>query len=171
MTDIISQFANYENFGLLQKRGEDVGWYDPLIDWQDPPDKVYMSKVFSFTPDYQHPVHGKEIIRGGTGYNYPAGGESLPHEIEHIYPDYELYTQYKNTAYGFLTRGCPRGCNFCIVKDKEGKRSIKVADLKEFWNGQKNIVLLDPNMYACKEWKTYPNNSQKVKRGWIFTRV
>lgn len=149
-----------------KKRGEDVGWYDPLIDWQDPPDKVYMSKVFSFAPDYQHPVHGKEIIRGGTGYNYPAGGESLPHEIEHIYPDYELYTQYKNTAYGFLTRGCPRGCDFCIVKDKEGKRSIKVADLKEFWNGQKNIVLLDPNMYACKEWKNLSEQLAESK-AWV----
>ena len=31
--------------------------------------------------------------------------------------------------------------------------SRKVADLSEFWNGQKNIVLLDPNMFACHEWK------------------
>lgn len=150
---------NFPNIPLMKisayhkKNGDDVGWYNPLIDWQAPPDKVFMSKVFTFTPDYQYPVNGKEIIKGGTGYNYPSGGEKLPEEIEHIYPDYKLYPQFKNTAYGFLTRGCPRGCDFCIVKDKEGRKSVKVADLNEFWDGQKNIVLLDPNMFACKDWK------------------
>ena len=53
--------------------------------------------------------------------------------------------------YGFLTRGCPRACDFCIVAAKEGRRSVKVADLHEFWRGQKNIVLMDPNILACRE--------------------
>lgn len=150
---------NFPNLPLMKisayykGRNEDVAWYDPLTDWYDPPDKVFMSKVFTFTPDYPHPVCGKEINKGGTGYTYPSGGENLSYAIEHVYPDYDLYPQYNNTAYGFLTRGCPRGCDFCIVKDKEGQRSVKVADLSEFWAGQKNIVLLDPNMFACKEWK------------------
>lgn len=52
-----------------------------------------------------------------------------------------------------MSRGCPRGCDFCHVKDKEGLCSTKVADLKEFWNGQKNIELLDPNTLACRDWK------------------
>lgn len=134
--------------------GDTVEWYDPLTAWMKPPDRVYMSKVFTFTEDYSHPVCGKEIIRGGTGYDYPNGGQSLLKEIEHIYPDYSLYPDLcKDTAYGFLTRGCPRGCEFCIVGKKEGRASRKVADLSEFWNGQKNIVLLDPNMFACPEWK------------------
>ena len=134
--------------------GDTVEWYDPLTAWMKPPDRVYMIKVFTFTEDYSHPVCGKEIIRGGTGYDYPNGGQSLPKEIEHIYPDYSLYPDLcKDTAYGFLTRGCPRGCDFCIVGKKEGRASRKVADLSEFWNGQKNIVLLDPNMFACPEWK------------------
>ena len=82
------------------------------------------------------------------------GGAQLPYEIEHICPDYSIYESITDdTAYGFLTRGCPRGCDFCIVKDKEGKKSVKVANLSEFWNGQKNIDLLDPNMFACKEWE------------------
>ena len=50
-----------------------------------------------------------------------------------------------------MSRGCPRGCEFCIVSHKEGRRSVKVADLAEFWNGQKNIKLLDPNLLACPE--------------------
>ena len=131
-----------------------VEWYDPLTAWKDQPDLVYMSKVFTFTPDYPHPVSGRTIVKGGTGYHYPDGGLPLPLGVEHIYPDYSLYPDLcRDTAYVFLTRGCPRGCDFCIVEKKEGKCSTKVADLSEFWNGQKNIVLLDPNMFACREWK------------------
>jgi hypothetical protein len=76
----------------------------------------------------------------------------LPDEIEHSYCDYSLYPILtKDTAYGFLTRGCPRACGFCGVAEKEGRISHKVADLSEFWNGQKNIILLDPNILACRE--------------------
>ena len=72
--------------------------------------------------------------------------------MEHIYPDYSLYPKLtKETAYGFLTRGCPRACAFCIVAEKEGRYSHKVADLSEFWSGQKNIKLLDPNLLACPQ--------------------
>ena len=138
-----------------KSKGDTVEWYEPLFS-QDI-DICYMSKVFTFTPDYEFPVNAKRIERGGTGYYYPDGGKPLPDEIEHIYPDYTIYYDrvpaVKNTAYGFLTRGCPRGCGFCIVKTKEGGASRKVADLSEFWNGQKNINLLDPNMFACKDWR------------------
>ena len=151
---------NFPNLPLMKlsawhkQNGDQVEWYNPLTAWLNPPDRVYMSKVFTFTPDYPHPVCAGEIIKGGTGYEYPSGGKPLPEEIEHIYPDYSLYPELcRDTAYGFLTRGCPRGCDFCIVKEKEGQKSRKVADLSEFWNGQKNIVLLDPNMFACQEWK------------------
>ena len=72
--------------------------------------------------------------------------------IEHIMPDYSLYG-ISDTAYGFLSRGCPRGCPFCVVAGKEGKQSRKVADLAEWWSGQKNIVLCDPNILACDDWQ------------------
>ena len=164
---------NFPNIPLMKLSAwhkwqhDEVEWYNPLTAWLEPYDKVYMSKVFTFTPDYTHPVNAKEIIKGGTGYFYPTGGASLPKEIEHIYPDYSLYPELtKDTAYGFLTRGCPRGCDFCIVKNKEGKRSIKVADLSEFWNGQKNIEICDPNMFACKDWLDL--SSQLIEcRAWI----
>lgn len=164
---------NFPNLALMKisawhkAAGDEVDWYNPLTAWKHPPDLVYMSKVFTFTPDYQHPVNAGKIIKGGTGYFYPDGGEPLPEETEHIYPDYSLYSEMtKNTAYGFLTRGCPRGCDFCIVAEKEGKCSVKVADLSEFWRGQKNIMLLDPNMFACKDWK---NLSQQLidSKAWI----
>lgn len=159
---------NYPNLPLMKisawhkKQGDDVEWYSPWNGLVEMYDKVYMSKVFSFTPDYEHPVYAKEVNKGGSGYAIKlvdgkevydkSVDKDLPYEIEHIYPDYSLYPELtKDTAYGFLTRGCPRGCSFCHVKAKEGQRSYKVADLSEFWNGQKNIVLCDPNILACKE--------------------
>lgn len=145
-----------------KQQGDSVEWYEPLTSGHIY--KVYLSKVFSFTPDYPFCIDADEIIRGGSGYAISlvngkeiydkSTDKELPYQIEHIYPDYSLYPKLtKDTAYGFLTRGCPRGCDFCHVGTKEGRSSVKVADLSEFWRGQKNIVLCDPNLIACKEWK------------------
>ena len=162
---------NFPNMPLMKlsawhkKQGDSVEWYNPLFSGHM--DKVYMSKVFTFTPDYQYFIDADEVIKGGTGYFYPDGGEPLPYDIEHIYPDYMIYPKLtEDTAYGFLTRGCPRGCDFCIVGKKEGRCSTKVANLDEFWNRQKNIVLLDPNMFACRDWKDL---SQQLidSRAWV----
>ena len=108
--------------------------------------RVYMSRVFddTYTRDMPYCISADEIIRGGTGYDLKS---RLPEEIEHVYPDYELYGV-RGEAYGYLTRGCPRACAFCIVSEKEGRASKKVADLSEFWRGQRVIKLLDPNLLA-----------------------
>lgn len=156
---------NYPNLPLMKlsawhkSHGDTVEWYSPFVGtWYD---RVYCSKVFSDTPDITQYINGYEIIKGGTGYAlHGAGGETysreddkpLPDEVEHIYHDYGLYN-ITDTAYGFLSRGCPRGCDFCIVGKKEGMCSRKVADLVEFWHGQKNIVLNDPNILACRDWE------------------
>lgn len=145
-----------------KQQGDSVEWYQPLFSGHM--DRAYVSKVFSFTPDYEYYIDTDEVIKGGSGYciDLVDGKEiyhaeldrKLPPEIEHIYPDYSLYPELKkDTAYGFMSRGCPRGCNFCHVAIKEGRKSYKVADLSEFWNGQKNIVLLDPNTIACSDWR------------------
>lgn len=163
---------NFPNLPLMKlsawhkQQGDSVEWYIPIQHgFPNPPlDRVYMSKVFSFTPDYWDFVNAKEVIKGGSGYciNLEGGKEvyhkendsQLPYEVEHIYPDYSLYPELtKDTAYGFMSRGCPRGCDFCHVEAKEGRMAYKVADLSEFWRGQKNIVLLDPNITACKDCK------------------
>lgn len=176
---------NFPNLPLMKlsawhkSKGDSVEWYEPLFhSMGEPLDKVYMSKVFSFTPDYEYCINANEVIKGGSGYciSLVDGKEvfdkkkdiELPHEIETIYPDYEIYydriPEVKNTAYGFLTRGCPYGYDtdnpcrvnthdYCHVSMKEGFCSHKVANLDTFWRGQKNIVLLDPNITVCSDWK------------------
>lgn len=154
---------NFPNLALMKisayhkAKGDDVEWYDAMFSTDM--DIVYMTKVFSFTDDYMYPIRAQEIIKGGSGYcieningkeEYNKSKDiQLPYEVEHIYPDYSLYN-ITDTAYGYLTRGCPRGCKFCHVEAKEGRKSYKCADLKEFWNGQKFIKLLDPNLLAYK---------------------
>lgn len=128
--------------------GDYVEWWNAETTQYD---RVYMSKVFdeTYSSDIALPTNADKVIRGGTGYDLY---NKLPEEVEHTYPDYSLYPKLtEDTAYGFLTRGCPRGCHFCIVTEKEGHISAKVADLSEFWNGQKYIKLLDPNLLACPD--------------------
>lgn len=147
---------NFPNLALMKisayhkAKGDDVEWCLPFKHY----DIVYQSKVFddTYSKDIDYFPMADKIIKGGTGYGLD---NNLLYEIEHIYPDYSLYSEtnldIENTAYGFLTRGCPRACDFCIVAEKEGRKAYKVADLSEFWNGQKYIKLLDPNILACKQ--------------------
>ena len=112
-----------------------------------PWEKIIGACVFTDNKDIADRLERMGVQVGGTGTGKDL---VLPHEIEHIYPDYSLYG-IKDTAYGFLSRGCPRQCPFCIVANKEGTKSVKVADLSEWWSGQKNIVLCDPNILACEQ--------------------
>lgn len=142
----------YPNLALMKlsawhkAQGDAVEWWTKDGSY----DRAYMAKVFdeTYSPDVPEPKNASEIIKGGTGYGLD---NELPDEVEHIRPDYSIYPGLtKDTAFGFLTRGCPRACPFCIVAAKEGRRSRKVADLSEWWDGQKNIELLDPNILACE---------------------
>ena len=143
---------NFPNLCLMKlseyhsRRGDRVEWWDPAKQY----DLVYKSRVFTdtYSKDTIQVSNADKVIQGGTGY---GPGENLPHEIEHIRPDYFLYPRFLGTAYGFLSRGCPRNCGFCIVSGKEGRRSVRVADLSEFWNGEEEIKLMDPNLLACPD--------------------
>ena len=143
---------NFPNLCLMKlsayhkARGHQVCFWNPLFYF----DVVYKSRVFTdtYSKDNITVRNAGQVIKGGTGY---GPGPDLPDEIEHSYPDYSLYPQYSETAYGFLSRGCPRGCGFCIVGGKEGRKSRKVADLSEFWRGQREIKLMDANLLACPD--------------------
>ncbi|WP_196606549.1 radical SAM protein [Pectinatus frisingensis] len=108
-------------------------------------DKLYAACVFDWNRKTASVLESFDVEVGGSGYSFD---KTLPDYIEKIYPDYSLYN-IEDTAYGFLTRGCPRRCRFCIVGLKEGTQSQQVADLNNFWHGQNNIKLLDPNLLAC----------------------
>ena len=153
---------NFPNLALMKlssyhkSKGDAVEWWNGLKHY----DRVYQSKVFddTYTKDNEFCVNADEIVKGGTGYDLK---NKLPEEIEHAYPDYSLYG-IKNTAYGFLTRGCFRGCPFCIVKEKEGNVHT-VAEVGEFWKDQKRIVLMDSNITASKECKEHFRALAKTK--------
>ena len=157
---------NFPNLALMRigsyhkARGDTVEWW-----WSDfiHYDIVYMSKIFSdaYSPDVDEPMNADKVIKGGTGYCISLGEDGkehfdtsrntvLPSEIERCFPDYSLYPQYP-FAVSMTSRGCPRGCAFCHVAAKEGRCAVKVADVSDFWNGQNEIQVLDPNITACRQ--------------------
>lgn len=157
---------NFPNLPLMKisawhkSQGDEVEWWFPMMHY----DKVYVSKVFGdeYSQMDMTAISADEIVFGGTGFAitvedgkevyHKDRDKDLPYEIEHIYPDYSLYPELtKDKAYGFLTRGCCNNCSFCIVSKKEGMCSHKVADLSEWWRDQKEIILLDANILACKD--------------------
>lgn len=159
---------NFPNLPLMKlsayhkARGDRV----EFINFLEHYDIVYVSKVFGDEYSQMNGtcINADKIVYGGTGFAieiengkevYDKSKDNpLPYEIEHMFPDYSLYPDLtKNKAYGFLTRGCCNACEFCIVSEKEGICSVKVADLSEWWNGQKEIILLDANILACKQRK------------------
>lgn len=155
---------NFPNLALMKissyhkSIGDDVEWCFPLKHY----DKVYQSKIFSdeYSPDIEWIPNADKIIKGGTGYQiHNVNGKEvydketdtrLPDEVEKMFPDYSIYPQF-DFAVAMTSRGCPRGCSFCHVAAKEGRCSVKVADVSDFWNGQKHIEVLDPNITACRE--------------------
>ncbi len=123
-------------------RGDNVDWFNPLF---DNPDKVYASKIFTFTKDYEY-FPDCEIIKGGTGYDLTT---KLMPEIECMNPDYEIYPKYEYSLQ-FFSRGCVRDCPFCVVRKKEGLL-YPVIPMKYNPKG-KHIEVLDNNFFANPEW-------------------
>lgn len=156
---------NFPNLALMRisayhkSKGDDVEWWWTELEHYD---VIYMSKAFSaeYSKDAHTPMNCGKVIKGGTGYciSLKNGKEVfsksnntlLPPEIERMFPDYSIYPQY-DFAISMTSRGCPNNCAFCHVTAKEGNCSVKVADVSDFWNGQKEIKVLDPNITACKD--------------------
>lgn len=158
--------VKFPNLALMRisawhkSRGDVVEWWQPPL-IEPMYDVVYMSKVFSedYSPDVPEPMNAAVVIKGGTGYcitldedgreRFDAGKhKTLEPEIERMFPDYSIYPQFRY-ALSMTSRGCPRGCPFCHVVAKEGRGSVKVADVRDFWNGQPHIEVLDANITAC----------------------
>ena len=136
---------NFPNLALMKiarhhrQNGDTVEWVNHL----DRYDKVYQSKVFTFTNDIKTVVQADRVIKGGTGYK--LYGELFCDDVE---PDYSMYPQYDH-AYGFLTRGCVRNCAWCIVPKKEG--GIRpYRDIETVLQGRKTAILMDNNALASE---------------------
>ncbi|EJW92099.1 protein containing Radical SAM domain protein [gut metagenome] len=141
--------SRYPNLALMKisayhkAKGDIVEWYSPFEQYAI----VYKAKVFSFTPDCEYYItNSQQIVCGGTGYDIE---NKLPKEIDMLQPDYSLYTNIdKRTAYGFLTRGCPNKCKWCVVPKKEG--NIRpYMDIEEIAiDGRNKVILMDNNILA-----------------------
>lgn len=140
--------SNFPNLALMRlsawhkARGDSVEWWNGFVHY----DRAYLSKVFTFSPDFDAIIHANEIITGGTGYK---DYRNLPPDVEATAPDYSIYPRYSR-AIGFLTRGCCRSCPWCIVPRKEGNirpaatwEEIKRPD-------SRHIVFLDNNVLASE---------------------
>lgn len=139
------KFPNYALMKIARyyrDQGEQVEWADAMFGHYD---KVFMSKIFTFSEDCGE-IWNCEIERGGTGYDLR---KELRKEIDDCTPDYSIYPQLdKKIAYGFLTRGCPNKCAWCVVPIKEGK--VKpYRDVEEIAiEGRTNLILMDNNILA-----------------------
>lgn len=121
-------------------QGDTVEWWQPLMRY----DRLYSSKVFDFTPE--NPFLPPDAVKGGTGYDV---GIKLPQEIDDACPDYSIYPQC-DYAIGYITRGCPNHCRWCVVPKKEGGIH-PYRDWRELVRPDSDkLVLMDNNILACE---------------------
>lgn len=146
---LIAVDSDYPNLALMKisayhkAQGDCVEWYTPFAHY----DVVYMSKIFTFTEDWLQVINNADRIeKGGTGYDIH---KKLPAEIDRLQPDYDLYNLDRNLCYGFLTRGCPNKCKWCIVPKKEGAVT-PYMDIEELTMGgaRNKAILMDNNILA-----------------------
>lgn len=112
---------------------------------------VFASSIFSFAPSRQRvrkmrAYYGESLQCGGSGVDIQT---RLPPEVEATEPDPELYPELGDRAIGFLTRGCPFHCSFCIVPVKEGNpRQVSDIDTLTRGGDKEKLILLDDNILA-----------------------
>jgi hypothetical protein len=122
-----------------KQQGDSVEWVNH---WEQY-DRVYQSKVFTFSPDVSTIIQSNEVIKGGTGYK-------MYNDLfcDNMEPDYSVYPQY-TSAYGFLTRGCVRKCSWCVVPRKE-EHIRAYRDIGTVLQGRKTAILMDNNVLASE---------------------
>ena len=147
--DYFKHGKTFPNYALMKisayhkAHGDTVEWWNPLMQY----DKVYSSKVFDFTPD--DPYLPSDAIRGGTGYRDLPMNNELPEEIDSMFPDYSIYPEC-DYAIGYITRGCPNNCRWCIVPKKEGKIRPYRTWEQIVRKDTDKLVLMDNNILSCE---------------------
>lgn len=150
---IVQVDGKLPNLALMQicsyheQRGDTVSWYEgPLFAGQY--DKVYVSKIFSFS---KLPVLPPGALIGGTGLDFY---NRLQPEIEGCVPSYTLYAKCRYHI-GFSMKGCRFGCKFCCVPKKEGrpKANSTIDGLLLNPNGGNRLMLLDNDFFGGTDWR------------------
>lgn len=72
-----------------KERGDSVEWYNAFTYRHD---LVYMSKIFTFSPDYGFAVNADRVERGGTGYRDYS--KQLPAEVDGLQQGGQIATLY-----------------------------------------------------------------------------
>jgi len=91
-------------------------------------------------------------VAGGSGIDIKL---RLPEAVESLPADYNLYPELGDRAIGFLTRGCPFRCRFCLVPAKEGGVR-QVSDLDDLiTRRRRKLILLDDNILAHPDAKRF----------------
>lgn len=165
LIDIDNKIANLPLMKIKSYYKNNCDWYDGFSKY----DKVYISKIFDFSKDYEYYIKAAEIIKGGTGYDIKS---KLSDEIENCQPDYSIYPDCDYSVQ-YFSRGCIRSCPYCIVQEKEGwiyPVSPMNLNPKGEW-----IEILDNNFFANPQWeeaiKYLRNKKQPVNFHGIDVRL
>lgn len=136
--------------------GNSVEWYNIFGKYHI----CYLSKIFTFSPDYDLVMNNvEEVVRGGTGYDIKS---VLPAEIDAVRnPDYSIYPKC-DYSIQFYSRGCIRKCPFCCVREKEGY--IHAVEPMNMNPKGKWIEVLDNNFFASPEWPSAIEHLRKQKQ-------
>lgn len=140
---------SFPNYALMKisawhkAQGDTVEWWNPLYKY----DRVYSSKVFDFTP--VNPYLPDDTIRGGTGYRDIPMDKMLVPEVDDMFPDYSIYPDC-DYAVGYITRGCPNNCRWCVVPRKEGQIKAYRTWRDLVRQDTDKLVLMDNNILACE---------------------
>lgn len=165
LIDIDSKIPNLALMKLssyYKNLGEEVEFVQPNKQYE----KIFASAIFTRSKDICSKLqeqYGDKIEIGGTGWDIK---KELDPAIEHMIPDYNLYTaemiaarmrgimtkqrklekatEIVNAGMGFTSRGCVRECGFCFVPKKEGKFR-DVAEIKDLINPKSNVLILHDN--------------------------
>lgn len=187
-TDLLDNGTRHPNLALMKISGyfKDKGHVVKLLfDYRELAkyDKVYLSKVFTYTKVLVDLSSYNNIEYGGTGF-FLDKAPDLPKHIEHHFPDYHLYDEfvgkeiargikvnhffdYMDYSIGFTTRGCFRKCEFCVNRKYDGV--FPHSKVSEFLDpSRKNIYLWDDNFFGYNKWNEVVDELEDTGRYFQF---
>ncbi len=186
--DLLDNGTRHPNLALMKISGynKEQGHSVTLLDSYtglNSYDKVYISRVFTFTSVPEGITSLPNVVVGGTGF-FEDGGENLPYEIEHHMPDYDLYKDYANGeidkgrnknavsdyldySIGFTTRGCFRKCSFCV--NKKYDKAVIHSPVNEFYDPTRPYIYLwDDNFLAFGGWESILDDLEATGKPFQF---